>query len=457
VKTTLPPQRILRMLFWETTVRCNLACAHCRRLESNEADVADLSTAQAESLIDQLAELGRRQSPRGEGVPPLRVAGILPALRGRDALATKEHGQDAHATEEHGPDALATKTAQMPMPVLVFSGGEPLCRTDLFSLVERARRHGIVPALATNGTLIDNDKARQIRAAGIGRVSVSLDGATADVHDRMRQIPGAFDQALKGIRCLREHGVPFQINMTLTKQNAGQLEEVYQLARSLRAMAVHLFMLVPVGCGQSLAVTDMLSPQHYEEILQEICMLEGRSQIQIKVTCGPHYERVKRQLTPAVRSVPVRASDIRVAGVSPACVEGVPPSQRGPEALGTRGQDARDPTPHGVTTNAHRPSKGCLAGLGVLFVSHRGDVYPCGYLPIHCGNVVEQRLAEIWDQSEDLARMRDVAALEGKCGLCEYKKVCGGCRARAFGMTGNYMAEEPLCAYEPQPKRTDGS
>jgi radical SAM protein with 4Fe4S-binding SPASM domain len=174
-------------------------------------------------------------------------------------------------------------------------------------------------------------------------------------------------------------------------------------------------MLVPVGCGQVLAETDMLSPQQYEQIMRDICALENRGEIQIKVTCGPHYERVKRQL--------------RI--------------------------ESKAANPQSAIRNPQ--SKGCLAGLGVLFVSHRGDVYPCGYLPVNCGNILEKRLVEIWDTSEDLARMRDIAALEGKCGICGYKQVCGGCRARAFGMTGNYMGEEPFCAYDPRattPERT---
>jgi len=353
------------MLFWETTIRCNLACAHCRRLESNEADIADLSTSQGEILIEQLAELGRRQPQ---------------------------------------------------MPVLVFSGGEPFCRQDLFHLIGRARQQGIIPALATNGTVIDEDKARQIRDSGVARVSVSLDGATADVHDRMRQIPGAFDRAIEGIQHLHNGGVPFQINVTLTKQNAGQLEDVYELARSLGAVAVHIFMLVPVGCGETLAQTDMLTPGQYEQIMRDICALEARGQIQIKVTCGPHYERIRRE-----------------QGLHQA----QPPS-------GGPGRPM-----HG----GH--SRGCLAGLGVLFVSHRGDVYPCGYLPVDCGNILEETLMKIWDENKDLARMRDAAALEGKCGICGYKLVCGGCRARAFGVTGSYMAEEPFCAYSPPGLRVE--
>jgi len=184
-----------------------------------EASSADLSTSDAEGLIGQLAELGRRQ--------PM-------------------------------------------MPVLVFSGGEPFCRADLFDLIGEARRRGIVSALATNGTLIDSQRARQIHESGIARVSISLDGATAAVHDSIRQIPGAFDRALEGINHLHEASVAFQVNITLTKENAGQLEDVYKLALSRGAVALHLFMLVPVGCGRVLAETDMLSPLQYEEILWEV-------------------------------------------------------------------------------------------------------------------------------------------------------------------------------------------
>ncbi len=394
------------MLFWETTVRCNLACVHCRRLESNEADVADLSTSQGEILIEQLAALGRRQPQ---------------------------------------------------MPVLVFSGGEPFCRQDLFRLVGKARQQGLIPALATNGTAIDDDKARQIRDSGVARVSVSLDGATADVHDKMRQIPGAFDRAIAGIRHLHDCGVPFQINITLTKQNAAQLADVYELARSLGAMAVHIFMLVPVGCGETLAQTDMLSPEQYEEIMRDICALEARGQIQIKVTCGPHYERVKREQ--GLHGMHRGTSHPGAGGSVPDAQRRSAPRAEGlgdgsSTFAGNRRQASLDDA---TRTGGHVPtaaphgghSRGCLAGLGVLFVSHRGDVYPCGYLPVNCGNILEEALTEIWDKNKDLARMRNAAALEGKCGICGYKLVCGGCRARAFGMTGSYMAEEPFCAYSP--------
>jgi len=346
---------MLRLLFWESTIKCNLACAHCRRIETNKTAYKDVSTAQAKDFLEQLAGLGIEQSM---------------------------------------------------MPVLVFSGGEPLCRDDLFELISRAGSLGIIPALATNGTLIDSTVAERIRETGVMRVSVSLDGATAEVHNKLRQLSGSFEKAIEGIGHLREQKVPFQINMTLTRHNAHQIEDVYNLAKSLGAVAVHIFMLVPVGCGQSLADTDMLSPKQYEQKMLDICKLDGRGELQLKVTCGPHYERVTRE-----------------QGVS----SHMKASRSG----------------HGGA------SRGCLAGIGVLFVGHQGDVFPCGYLPVRCGNVLEDKLSDIWYNNKDLARMRDSNQLEGKCGICGYRQICGGCRGRAYAATGNYMAEEPFCAYVP--------
>ena len=356
--------QLMRLLFWETTIKCNLNCAHCRRLETDEAAVTDMSTEQGKGLIEQLATLGRKQ--------PF-------------------------------------------MPVLVFSGGEPLCRDDIFELIAEAKAAGIVPALATNGTLVDANTAQRIADSGVMRVSVSLDGATAEVHNRLRQQDGSFESALEGIKNLADKKVAFQINITLTKQNAHQLKEVYELAKSIGAVGLHVFMLVPVGCGQVLAETDILSSGEYEEKLLEICQLDRLGQLQVKVTCGPHYERVIRQ-----------------QGLYQAR------SKHGGHPGG-----GNMPGRHG------KASKGCLAGLGVLFVGHKGDVFPCGYLPVNCGNVLEDKLEDIWQNNKDLARMRDSSALEGKCGVCGYRAICGGCRARAFALTNNYMAEEPFCAYIP--------
>ncbi len=364
MKKTLRSNQILRLLFWEATIKCNLTCSHCRRLESDEAVVTDLSTSQGKALIEQLAQLGRGQ--------PM-------------------------------------------MPILVFSGGEPLCRDDIFELIAYAKSFEISPALATNGTMINAEISQQIADSGIVRVAVSLDGATAEVHNKLRQLEGSFEKAIEGIKCLVAKDIPFQINITLTKHNAGQLGDVYKLAETLGAVALHIFMLVPVGCGQRLAETDMLSPQQYEQKLLEICRLDSAGNLQMKVTCGPHYERVIRE-----QGLYQMRSKAGHKGVS------VPGRHR-----------------HGGS------SRGCLAGLGVLFVGHQGDVFPCGYLPVNCGNVLTEPLSDIWYNSQDLARMRDSGRLEGKCGVCGYRQVCGGCRGRAYAETGNYMAEEPFCAYIP--------
>ncbi|MDD5458033.1 MAG: radical SAM protein [Phycisphaerae bacterium] len=358
------PNQVLRLLFWESTIKCNLKCSHCRRIESDEAAFTDISTEQAGRLIYDLAELGRGQHT---------------------------------------------------MPVLVFSGGEPLCRADLFELVDLARNVGLVPALATNGTMVDSACADLIAQSGIARVSVSIDGATAEVHDRLRQLPGAFQRAIDGIKNLHEKKIPFQINITLTKHNAHQLNDVYNIAKSLGAVAVHVFMLVPVGCGQVLAETDMLSPEEYEQKMVEICRLDSLGELQLKVTCGPHYERVIRQ-----------------------------------NGLYRQRASSGDRGGHVPGRHVHNgPSKGCLAGLGVLFVGHNGDVFPCGYLPVKCGNILEEKLSTIWFENKDLAIMRDSGKLEGKCGVCGYREVCGGCRGRAYSVAGNYMAQEPFCAYIP--------
>jgi radical SAM protein with 4Fe4S-binding SPASM domain len=339
----------LRLLFWESTARCNLACAHCRRIETSAA--GDLSTAQARSLIDQLVEIGKEQ-----GFPP----------------------------------------------VLVFSGGEPLMRGDIFDLIAYANSVSIVPALATNGTLVDDAVARRIKDSGVARVSVSIDGATAATHDGIRCQAGSFDKALVGLGSLRLAGLPFQLNFTLTRANAGEVAAVHLLAQSLGAEALHVFILVPVGCGRELADTDVLSPDEYEEKLKEVAALAAKGPIQIKVTCGPHYERIRRQL-----------------GMT-------------------------DAGGHGGHS-----SKGCLAGLSVLFVSHTGAVFPCGYLPIDCGSILNTSLRDIREKSPVLASLRDVSNLKGKCGFCGYKAVCGGCRARAYAATGDALAEEPSCVYIP--------
>jgi radical SAM protein with 4Fe4S-binding SPASM domain len=364
--------RKLRLLFWESTIKCNLSCAHCRRVEDDDTVGSDLSTMQAKTLIDQLAQLGKDQDF---------------------------------------------------MPILVFSGGEPLCREDIFELIDYGVAKKVKCALATNGTLIDQAIAKQVKSAGVERVSISLVGATSDIHNKLRLQEGSFEAALSGIQCLNDWGVPFQINMTITRHNAHQMDDVFVLAEQLGAVAVHLFMLVPVGCGEEFAEEDMLSAAEYEQLLKRVAHKEQDGRLEVKVTCGPHYERVIREEK----------------------VMNKPPGHPGKSP---HAQQAQCPGGHPGPKHGSM-SKGCLAGSGVIFVGHSGDVFPCGYLPVNCGNILQTPLEDIWTGSTDLARMRDTHELKGKCGVCGYRNVCGGCRARAFAATNDYMEAEPMCTYVP--------
>jgi radical SAM protein with 4Fe4S-binding SPASM domain len=301
------------------------------------------------------------------------------------------------------------EAAELASPIFVFSGGEPLIRPDIFDLARFAADLGLKTALASNGTLIDRQAAESIRTAGFGRVSISVDGADAETHDALRRQAGAFARALAGLRHVREASVATQINCALARHNAGQLEALVALAESLGVDALHCFLLVPVGCGQQIAEEQMLSASEVETLLMRLAELAGQTSLQIKATCAPHYYRIVRQL----------------------------PGRR----AGHRPSAPAEPM--------HVMTRGCLAGSAVCFISHEGQVYPCGYLPVVAGDVTEQRFCDIWRGSEVFRRLRDPSLLGGRCGVCEFAAVCGGCRARAFYQYGDYLAEEPCCNYIP--------
>jgi radical SAM protein with 4Fe4S-binding SPASM domain len=371
----LPAAPPLRLVFWETTTGCNLACIHCRRLEVSAAlSKFDLSTEQSKKFIRSLPETGN--------------------------------------------------------PILVFSGGEPLMRPDIFELAEEASRVGLTTALATNGTMIDDLLARKIVDAGFRRVSISFDGPDAPTHDRFRG-PGAFDKSVAGMKALRKVGMSVQINTTVAKHNYKKLDETYRFALEMGADALHIFMLVPVGCGMTLDKNIMLNPEEYENALNWVYdrSLEGR--IHLKATCAPHYFRVMRQRAKADgKPMPAASHPHRSMGHPADKAAGHPGGAAG----------------HGDMTAM---TKGCLAGQAVCFVSHTGEVFPCGYLPVSSGNVKDNPLPEIWRTSNIFADLRDSSNLSGKCGLCEFNNVCMGCRARAYGTTHDYLAEEPNCSHIP--------
>lgn len=344
----------IRLVFWELTARCNLKCIHCR----------------AEAQEDFV---------EGE-------------------LTTDEIIRVAHDIREAGD------------PIVILTGGEPLVRGDFFEIAGECTKLFTRVALATNGTLIDDSLARRIVETGIQRVSISLDGAKAATHDAFRGLAGSFDGALAGFYALRRAGASVQVNVTITRQNDAEVEDLLQLCLDRSADAFHVFMLVPVGCGATLPDDVRLSPQQFEQRLVWLFekSVELGDRIHLKATCAPQYFRIMREVSRA---------------------KGIPLPEGG----------------HGM----HATTRGCLAGSAVCFVSRTGDVQPCGYLPVRVGNVREQPFGEIWRGSADFAALRDPNGLTGKCGACGYRTVCMGCRARAYAETGDYMSAEPDCPYVP--------
>ncbi len=376
-----------RLIFWETTAGCNLACIHCRRMTvADQLLPQDLTTEESFDLIDQIAAFAQ--------------------------------------------------------PIFVLSGGEPLFRPDIFDIAKHASNAGLIVALASNATLIDAEVARRIKAAGIRRVSVSFDGVDAATHDTFRGA-GAFEQALAGITHLQKAGIPYQINTTVARHNSHQMPETLALAKELEAVALHLFLLVPVGCGVEISDDQQITPEEYEHVLNWLYDAEIEGGIELKATCAPHYFRIVRQRQTAER----RAGIVRQR----------PDSHRRQEQAGDNGREGHPGGhPHGRHA-MNAMTKGCLAGTGVCFVSHRGEVFPCGYLPLEAGNIRQQPFRQIWESSPLFAELRDPDLLSGKCGLCEFKRVCGGCRARAYGMTLEYLGEEPFCTYEPGLRAVSGT
>ena len=358
-----------RLVFWETTAGCNLRCIHCRRVTlADQLTPQDLSTEESFQLINEIRATGR--------------------------------------------------------PVFVLSGGEPLFRPDIYEIARYASDAGLPVALATNGTMIDDAVAARIKDSGVKRVSISFDGADAETHDMFRGLPGSFDAAVRGFKALRDVGLPVQINTTVANHNKAQLESMLQMAKDLGAIGLHLFLLVPVGCGVEIAEEQMINAQEYERVLNWLYDVEqSEPDLQLKATCAPHYFRVMRS----------RRAEERRSGIKREL-----PASHDRQVNGH---------PHG---QMHAATKGCLAGTGVCFVSHRGEIFPCGYLPVEAGNVRQEAFGAIWQESPLFAEMRDPDILGGKCGACQFKSLCSGCRARAYGMTGDYLAEEPFCAYDPE-------
>jgi heme b synthase len=346
-----------RLIAWETTRTCYLKCRHCRASADCGTHEGELTTAEAESLIRNIASFAK--------------------------------------------------------PILILTGGEPMMRDDIFHLARFATDLGLRAVMSPCGGLITPETALKIKESGIKRISISLDGATVETHDAFRGVPGAFQSTLAGLGHARDAGIEFQINTTVTSVNRHELSDILQLAIDLGAAAFDPFLLVPTGRGREMADME-LSPAEYERTLNWIYEKSLTVPIHFKPTCAPHYYRIFRQ---------------------------------------REAKAGRDVTPqtHGMAAM----TKGCLGGQGFAFVSHRGIVQICGFLEVPCGDLRAENFDfhKIWESSPVFLQMRNPEAYRGRCGVCDYAEVCGGCRARAFAVSGDYMQEEPFCVYAPPASR----
>lgn len=324
------------IISWNTTNACNMYCKHCYR-DAGAKAADELNTDEGKTLIDQIAGAGFK--------------------------------------------------------IMIFSGGEPLMRDDIFTLVNHARERGLRPVFGTNGTLITGKVAQKLKDSGAMAMGISLDSTDPEKHDQLRATPGAWEGALNGMRACREAGLPFQIHTTVMDWNMNEVEKLTDLAVEIGAIGHHIFFLVPTGRAVDIE-EESLRAEQYEDLLQRIMKKQGEINIELKPTCAPQFMRIAAQM--------------------------------------------------GVKT---RFSKGCLAGISYCIISPKGIVQPCAYLNIPAGNVREKPFGDIWRDSEIFKALR-TENYSGGCGSCGYKKICGGCRARAYYYHNDYMAEEPWCLYQ---------
>lgn len=341
---------------WEITRACALACVHCRAEAQPKRDPRELTTEEAQGVIDQIRATGD--------------------------------------------------------PILVFTGGDPLMRRDVFDLLSYAVQAGLRTSLTpTATTLVTQANLARVRQAGVRRVALSLDSPNAALHDRFRGFSGSFHRTMRIIERVKEAGLALQINTTITRHNLPMLDPMPELIAQAGAVQWSVFFLVPTGRGR---LEDMVSGEEHESTYNWLYDVSRTAPFDVKTTAAPAYRRVAIQ----------RAREDGAAGP----VAGA----------GYRFQDG-----------LNRPSVGINDGKGFAFISHIGDVCPSGFLPLPAGNVRERPFSDIYRDSLLFRQLRDPSLLKGKCGVCDFRSVCGGSRARAYGVTGDYLESDPSCVYEP--------
>lgn len=316
-------------------------------------------------------------------------------------------------TTDEGKD-LIDQIAAMQVPVFVLTGGDPIKRPDLFELIAHARKAGVRVSLTPSATpLLTRGIIFRLKEAGLARLAVSMDGACAATHDAFRGMSGSFARTLDAVRSANEVELPVQINTTFSRRNIAEIDAIAKLVESLRITLWSVFFLVPTGRGK---LDDLLSAAEFEQVFARIYCLSKTASFDIKTTEAQHYRRFLLQH---------RAAERRAGAVA-------------------------EPAPEKVADSIGRAPRGLNDGKGFVFISHTGEVYPSGFLPLTAGNIRQQPLNTIYRESPLFKRLRDTSELEGKCGACEFKEICGGSRARAYALTGDPFAEEPCCSYIPR-------
>jgi radical SAM protein with 4Fe4S-binding SPASM domain len=395
------------LAIWEVTQSCDLACKHCRAAAQPIAHPDELSNAEAKALIDQIAE--------------------------------------------------------MHVPIFVFTGGDPLKRKDVFELIRYAADKGVQVAVTPSATpLLTREAMFKLKEAGLVRLGISLDGSTPEIHDVFRGLPGAWARTIQAIEWAKEAGIPVQVHSTISRHNVHDLDNLCALFEQLAIVMWNVFFLVPVGRGQ---IADLLSGEEFEQVFGKIYELSHRVNFQIKTTEAMHYRRYllqhnleERKLghghphSPAATQT--RAHETGAPSES-AALKGHDFSRAASSPVKNAGASAPAYEAGTPTSDPHSRTVGWATrrvndGKGFMFISHVGNVYPSGFLPIHAGNIRETPLQQIYRDSAIFKSLRDTSKLEGKCGACEYKEICGGSRARAYALTGDPLAQEPCCIYQPK-------
>ncbi|MFT9846548.1 TIGR04053 family radical SAM/SPASM domain-containing protein [Aneurinibacillus sp. REN35] len=349
------------IVIWEVTRACELKCLHCRAEAQPLPDPRQLSTEEGFRLLDEIKSFGN--------------------------------------------------------PVVVFTGGDPLMRTDIFELIRYGVSIGLRVSMTPSATPhVTKENMRRAREAGLSRWAFSIDGSTAAIHDAFRGFAGSYEVTRRAISYLHELGLPVQINTTVSRYNLHDIEQLAELVHELKAVLWSVFFLVPTGRGR---MDDMISPEEHERVFHWLYEMSKTAPFDIKTTAAQHYRRVILQQRKEEGADASRSRMIGVPGISQA-----------QDGIG-------------------RAFAGVNDGNGFIFISHLGDVQPSGFLPLKVGNIREASLVDLYRNSPVLQALRNPDGYGGKCGMCPYRRVCGGSRARAYAVTGDYLASEPFCTFIP--------